>query len=81
MKWIKYGRYNEKHQYIDDSDRIVGEIRGSEFEEDQGWNAFDKTVAPQVWLGRYVTLRAARRAVETHYAALPEQQAKAEDRG
>lgn len=51
------------HQYVDEKGRIVAEIRGSDFERERGWYAFDETTVPSTHLGRYVTLDDAKSAV------------------
>jgi hypothetical protein len=55
VTWIKYDAYHETHLYVDAKGRIVGEVRGSVYEKDRGFYAFDETTVPPTHLGRYIS--------------------------
>ncbi len=70
MRWVGFDGYNEEAQYVEESTgRIVGTVSGSEYEEEQGWCAFDESRIPAKHLGRYRTQEDARHAVERSVAS------------
>ncbi len=64
MKWIKFDGYDESHLYVDDSEKVLGEVSGSRFQKQEGWFARTEEDGR---LGRYMTLEAAKAAVESHF--------------
>lgn len=64
MKWIKsIDGYDEEHLYADQHERIVGEVYGSQFRSHKGWRA----ILEEQSIGRYLTLEAAKTAIEAAY--------------
>ncbi len=72
-RWIKHEGYHEIHQYVDENDRICGEVGGSRFQPSDGWIANDARSHPFSMLGCYVSLNAAKAAIERHFATIETQ--------
>jgi hypothetical protein len=67
FRWIEFEAYDTLFQYVDETGKICGEVRGSRFDPDKGWIAFDEKAHPSEWLGRYVDQAAAKQAIEIHF--------------
>lgn len=67
MQWVKFGGYHEDHKYIDEDECIVGTVSGSPFHTEGGWYAVCECGIPAMRLGRYLTLDAAKAALEKRY--------------
>ncbi len=61
--WVHFDAYHRTSQYVRSDGRIVGQVRGSDFEREAGWSAFDESEIPAVNLGRFDTERHAQDAV------------------
>jgi hypothetical protein len=78
MKWIKFDGYDEEHLYVDSSEKVLGSVNGSPFQRQNGWVA---RAEEDGRLGRYMTLDAAKSAVELSCKDLFGQPDTVEDEG
>lgn len=64
MKWVVFGGYHEEHLYVDELEEIVGWVYGSLFHKNKGWSAAIGCKGGSGRVGIYLTLDAAKAAVE-----------------
>lgn len=64
VRWeIVEGGFHKEWRYVNESGRIIGGVRGSHYQESDGWYAHVETPG-RVNLGRFVIPDLAKKAVE-----------------